>query len=332
MTAPLPQPCEQWRLKLAATHPADLKPAERAALEAHLATCASCAAVYAAYARLDAALQRVPVPALEGLPPKLLALWAAEDHQRANEAAPVPLARRETPMRPIQTDTEPTPIFPQRPAPRRSRRLVSGLTALAAVLVIALLAAALLASRLHGPNSGPTATPGGASPTPVITASGTASVPPGAISIQVYFPKLSDPTLENVFPVQRFAPSATDIEAFSIQLLIAGPTPTERSQGYFSELNSLFSGPSLGCSPSNPTIGGPDFTLTLNMKGTTPEQGTATVKFCRPTSSPGIGADARVTAEITKTLEQFPDIKKVVILTQSGQCFGDESGANLCLR
>jgi len=68
------------------------------------------------------------------------------------------------------------------------------------------------------------------------------------------------------------------------------------------------------------------------MKGPFPETGTATVKFCRTLSSAGIGADARVSAEINATLKQFANIKKVVILTQNGHCFGDESGKDFCLR
>jgi Putative zinc-finger len=333
MTALVPQPCQEWRLKLAATHPADLEPAERAALEAHLATCAACAAVAAAYARLDAAVQRLPAPApLEDLPPKLLALWAAEDRQMENEDAPVSLFRKERPMRPHTIDTEPRPIFPERPAPRRPRRLISGMVALAAVLVIALLSAALLESRLHNsatahPTSPVAATATAtATPTPAPTQTGGLGIP-----VTIFFPKTSDPTLMQVFPVQRLAATKTDLEAFAIQLLIAGPTPSERSQGYFSELNSLFSGPSsAACAAPNPT-GGADFVLKLNMKGTTPEQGTATIQFCRPTASPGVGADARVKAQITQTLEQFVGIKKVVILLQNGHCLGAE-GPDMCLQ
>lgn len=330
MTAPKPQPCEQWRLKLAATHPADLEPAERAALEAHMAGCAACRAVYAAYARLDAAVDRLPGPApLESLPPKLLALWTAEDRQRERQAAPGRAARTE-PLR-QQGSSAAAPAIPGRAAPRRPRRLASGLTALAAVLVIALLGAALLVSRLHSPSTPPAGGQTGTTPTSrVATPTPTAPPAAGGIPVTVYFSKFPLTTPTDVYAVQRYAPSRTGIEAFSIQLLIAGPTPGEQSQGYFSELNSLFSGPSAGCS-ANPT-GGPDFTLTLNTKGTTPEQGTATLRFCRPTSSPGIGADGRVQAEVTKTLEQFPAIKKVVMLLQNGHCFGDESGADLCLR
>jgi hypothetical protein len=149
--------------------------------------------------------------------------------------------------------------------------------------------------------------------------------------VKVFFSKYPDvnTNLNAVFPVDRVSPTV-GVGTFAIQLLIAGPTTTERSAGYFSELNSLFTGPS-SCANLYPT-GGPDFTLTLNKKGKVTETGTATLRFCRPISSPGIGADARVTAEINATLKQFSTIKKVAILTVSGHCFGDESGQDFCLR
>jgi hypothetical protein len=336
MTAPLPEPCKRWRLKLAATHPDDLDPAERAALEAHLATCPSCAAVYAAYAQMDAAVLRLPGPApLEALPPKLLALWEAEDQQAASGRVPTRLARRETALRPQHDDTRQAPPFPERPAPRRpSLRVVSGLTALAAVVVIALLTTALLVSRLRTISPNPTPTPGIATATsqPGVTptVSPTSTPTPAGIAITLYFPMYGSTNQDDMFPVQRVAPSTKDLETYAIQLLIAGPTLEEQNEGYYSELNSLFTGPSSGCAASNPTIGGPDFTLKLNMKGNTPQQGTATLTFCRPISSPGVGADTRVKLEIGRTLAQF-GYQSVVILTQDNQCFGDESGANLCL-
>jgi hypothetical protein len=149
--------------------------------------------------------------------------------------------------------------------------------------------------------------------------------------IKVFFSKYPEvnTNLNAVAPVDRISPTV-GVGTFAIQLLIAGPTTTERSAGYFSELNSLFTSPST-CANLYP-VGGPDFTLTLNKKGNVAEAGTATLRFCRLISSPGIGADARVTAEINATLKQFSTIKKVVILTVSGHCFGDESGGDFCLR
>lgn len=337
MTAPLPEPCKQWRLKLAATHPDDLDPAERAALEAHLATCPSCAAVYATYARLDAAVLRLPGPApLEGLPPKLLALWEAEDQQAAPGRAPTRLVQREAALRPQNGDTRQAPPFPERAAPRRPPlRVVSGVTALAAVVAIALLATALLVSRLQGVSTNPTPTPGIVTAIPSVGGTPTVTAPTptptaAGIPITIYFPKYSSND-NQVFPVQRIAPPTNDLASYAIQLLIAGPTLEEQNQGYYSEFNSLFTGPSSGCAASNPTIGGPDFILRLNTDVDFSQQGTATLTFCRPISSPGIGADARVRAQITKTLTQNPfGITRVVILTQDHQCFGDESG-NLCL-
>jgi hypothetical protein len=49
-------------------------------------------------------------------------------------------------------------------------------------------------------------------------------------------------------------------------------------------------------------------------------------------SSAGTGDDARITMEIRKTLLQFSSVQKVVILTKSGNCFGDMSGQNMCLK
>src|SRR5712691_67421 len=155
--------------------------------------------------------------------------------------------------------------------------------------------------------------------------------PAASYPIRVFFSKFPESTTDfsAVYPVDRTSPTIA-VGTFSIQLLIAGPTLSERQAGYFSELNSILTGPS-NCSAPFPT-GGPDFTLTLDKKGSVTEIGTATVKFCRSTASPGIGADARVIAEINATLKQFPRIKKVVILTVAGHCFGDESGKDLCLK
>lgn len=143
------------------------------------------------------------------------------------------------------------------------------------------------------------------------------------------FPASVNTNSSTVYPVDRISPTIA-VGTFALQLLIAGPTLSEQQAGYFTELNTMLSGPSK-CSAPLP-VGGPDFTLTLNKKGTVPETGTATVKFCRSLTSPGIGADARVTAEINATLKQFTNIKKVVILTQDGHCFGDLSGGDFCLK
>ncbi|WP_338252042.1 hypothetical protein [Dictyobacter halimunensis] len=149
--------------------------------------------------------------------------------------------------------------------------------------------------------------------------------------IKVYFSKFPNSLNSStaVFPVNRISPTIA-VATFSLQLLIAGPTNDEHNAGYFSEFNSILTGPS-SCSAPHPT-GGPDFTLTLNKQGSKAKQGTATVKFCRATASPGIGTDTRILAEIKATLTQFSNIKNVVVLTKDGHCFGDESGLDHCLQ
>lgn len=170
------------------------------------------------------------------------------------------------------------------------------------------------------------ASPSRASIAPLSAAPTSAGYP-----VKVFFSRFPASVNTNpsaVYPVDRVSPTIA-VGTFAIQLLIAGPTLSEQQAGYFTELNTMLSGPS-NCSAPRP-VGGPDFTLTLDKKGTVTEPGTATVKFCRSLNSPGIGADARVKAEINATLTQFTNIKKVVILTKDGHCFADESGKDLCL-
>src|SRR5437660_1670993 len=102
-----------------------------------------------------------------------------------------------------------------------------------------------------------TVTSGPGTTTTAVSPGSTATSPNG-YPIKVYFSKFPD-SLNNfsaVFPVDRTSPTSA-VATFSIQLLIAGPSLNERSVGYFSEFNSILSGPS-SCSAPNPT-GGPDF-------------------------------------------------------------------------
>jgi hypothetical protein len=190
-----------------------------------------------------------------------------------------------------------------------------------------LLGLALIAGTLAVASCGTTSSASSSS-TPTATAivtptsSGLSGYP-----IKVYFS--DNPGAMTVSPVNRVSPTS-QVEEFSIQMLIAGPTTQERATGLFSELNDAFSGPStcLGALPTD----GPDFTLTLNMKGTTPSSGTATLKFCRATTLSGEGTGARITAEINATLLQFSSVKQVVILNSSGNCFNDLRSGNFCLK
>jgi hypothetical protein len=193
-------------------------------------------------------------------------------------------------------------------------RILLGLVVIAGTLTVA----------ACGASSGTTSS---STPTATVVGVAVTTNPPSGYPIKVYFS--NDPGTMTVAPVTRVS-STAQVEEFSIQMLIAGPTPDERASGLFSELNDAFSGPStcLGALP----VDGPDFILTLNMKGATPSPGTATLKFCRPTTLPGEGTGARIKAEITSTLLQFPTIKKVVILGLDGTCWDDLSGQNFCLK
>jgi hypothetical protein len=169
-------------------------------------------------------------------------------------------------------------------------------------------------------------------PTPTVTVAPSPTATPIGYPVLVYFSKYPESDNNNSLtsPVKRVSPTS-HVEVFAIQLLLAGPTPEERAAGYFTELNSILNGPSM-CSAAPAPTGGPDFTLTLDHKGTAPEQGTATLRFCRTTLSPGEGADARNLAQINATLLQFSTIKKVVVLTLAGHCYGDLSGMDRCLQ
>ena len=143
--------------------------------------------------------------------------------------------------------------------------------------------------------------------------------------VKVYFSKhpQSDQNATAVFAVRRISPTL-GVAAFALGQLVVGPTRTETKAGYYSALAGLLHGPS--------DCGGPAARIVLNRTGTTFEPGTATVRFCRRSMSGGIFDDVRVRSEISRTLTQFPSIKRVVILNKFGQCFGDLSGRNTCLR
>jgi hypothetical protein len=164
----------------------------------------------------------------------------------------------------------------------------------------------------------------GQNPQPTATSAPAASPTPASHIVVVYFSKrpdsLNDPNA--VFAVQRTT-TASDVATFAIQQLIAGPTAAEAAQGYFTEITAALSGPS--------DCGGTDFNLALNARGSTPQTGTVTLRFCRSLQLPGEMTDPRIQTEITRTLTQFPGIASVVILTREGHCLGDLSGADRCL-
>lgn len=120
-------------------------------------------------------------------------------------------------------------------------------------------------------------------------------------------------SLDDVQAVTRQTDSL-GVARFAIQVLIAGPTPSEQNQGLVETITLA----------GDSTCGGEDFTIKL-------EQGVATLQFCRQVVRAGVGDDARIGAAIEKTLKQFSTISEVVILNASGDCLLDLSGENRCL-
>ncbi|HLZ22271.1 MAG TPA: hypothetical protein VKQ30_09130 [Ktedonobacterales bacterium] len=201
-------------------------------------------------------------------------------------------------------------------AVRRGLCARAGVVALVGLLALG--ASACATGRQTGTGAG----------TPTISASavpGTPTTVAGGYPVKVYFSKHpdSDNDPAKVYMAERVSPTL-GVATYAIQQLIAGPTAGEQSAGLYTPLTISLSGAS--------TCGGADFTLTLNMRGSKPQPGTATLKLCHATSLAGDLTGGRIAAEIDATLLQFSNIKQVAILTQSGSCFNDFKGANDCLK
>ncbi len=142
------QPCDEWAEMLAVGTAAELSSAARAALQAHLATCAACAAVKADYLRMDAHIRALPAARpLDGLPPALLQLWAEENRRRYSRGRLFPSWSTEDDMRLREDTGVSTPAPTPQHQNRHVRRLVSGISAVAAVVVTAIIVTALVFSR-----------------------------------------------------------------------------------------------------------------------------------------------------------------------------------------
>jgi photosystem II stability/assembly factor-like uncharacterized protein len=153
MKAPLLKPCAEWAELLAAVSPADLAPNDHAALEAHLVTCAACAAAKEEYQRMDAQIRALPAPrALDGLPPRLLQHWAGED-QRAHVHRPtLHFSAQEHALKTIEhSDTRALVPSPTLKRHRHISPLVSTLSAAAALVLVVVIIAALFISRASTP-------------------------------------------------------------------------------------------------------------------------------------------------------------------------------------
>lgn len=150
MTNPLPKPCARWANLLSVPSDA-LDPAERRALEAHLATCQACAAVCADFQRMDARIRSLPNPPV----PPGLPRWLQEARAAKRPRVGIPSDNTSLAMENHHMQTRKDPLAPL-PAPggqeRPRRRVVSWVSAAAAVVVIAVITAALLISHAGVPS------------------------------------------------------------------------------------------------------------------------------------------------------------------------------------
>jgi hypothetical protein len=161
---------------------------------------------------------------------------------------------------------------------------------------------------------------GGTATATATTAPPTAIATPSGYAVKVFFSTHpdSDTNFSAVFPVTRVSPTL-GVGTFAVQQLIAGPTAAEAATGLYTELTAGITGPS--------NCGGPDFQYAI-----TSATHTGTLQFCKTVLLPGEASGPRIKAEITATLTQFPNVTKVVILNNTGHCFDDLSGKDLCLQ
>ena len=131
--------------------------------------------------------------------------------------------------------------------------------------------------------------------------------------IQVFFPKRDSQDFTYVEPVLRTT-SSQGLAQFSIEQLIAGPTSQEKARNLIAPIQLQGSS---NC--------GKDFTLSIS-------NGVATLRFCKSVLSSGSGDDGRQKSSINTTLKQFSTINSVIILDRNGNCLGDQSGENICLK
>jgi hypothetical protein len=178
-----PLPCREWAERLAAAHPDDLAPAERAALEAHVASCQACLGARANYHLMDTLIRGLPAPApLPAIPPRLAQLWADEDGRVVTRVAAPQVAgngrgaadetgpnhrgmeQRMSAMSPLPAERHATP-------PRATRRPAGWIGASAAVAVALLFTLVFLSlARGQHVGSGSVATPPAARTTPTLAA------------------------------------------------------------------------------------------------------------------------------------------------------------------
>lgn len=137
---------------------------------------------------------------------------------------------------------------------------------------------------------------------------------PMSKTYNLYFQKYDPETGDNfqVAPVKRSTTRA-DVATFLVEEFLKGPTQAEKAQN-LSGMNDTFNGDS--------NCNGRDFTISNT-------EGILTVQFCRPIFFASDFSIA-VNQGLKKTLEEIPTVQKVMILEQTGHCYNDLSGLDVC--
>ncbi|KKR05726.1 MAG: hypothetical protein UT34_C0002G0233 [candidate division WS6 bacterium GW2011_GWF2_39_15] len=140
---------------------------------------------------------------------------------------------------------------------------------------------------------------------------------PNQTTVKIYFSKDPESNDDPTYTVEaKRTTDRKDVGTFALEELIKGPSTAEQSQGIFTQIK--LTGES-NC--------GKDFKLVIE-----DSSDTATVTFCKDLNQPGVMSDSRLLTEVKTTLLQFSTIKKVIVLNKNGDCVGDLSGLNTCLK
>lgn len=115
------------------------------------------------------------------------------------------------------------------------------------------------------------------------------------VSIRVFFNNNSlDPefSCNKVFPVERSVLKTSELERTAVSELLSGPTQSDAAQGFFTSINSG-----------------------VKINKLSVVRGVAMVDFDERLEFPGGGSCrvAAISAQIRETLEQFPQVKEVII-------------------
>lgn len=137
------------------------------------------------------------------------------------------------------------------------------------------------------------------------------------VAVNIYFGH-EEQTAEdysNLAEARRSTPRS-DLIAYTMEEMIAGPDEEERARGLFSELEVD--------DTQNSACGGDDFAIEA-------DNDAFLIWLCRETINYGDGhADSVAVSQIYQTMSQFPDVGELFVFDRERNCYGDTEGVNEC--